>query len=159
MQTSRKLSDVALRFADDDDMLSFESQLDKGGGLGIHPRTDRNGNSVRDWSRFHQKAMNELSRRLRASKDTAEPMELGRLSIRSKENLREPAACLALFFLFSDIQQSTDSFLAEKAAHYWRLAGTMIDAESTQLDYDVDNSGNQDDMEKAMSFPARTIRG
>ena len=155
----RGSADVTLRFASDDDMLSFESKLDLGNGNGIYPRTDRNGNPVRDWERFHQKAMNELARRLRARKATAEPFELGRLDPRSKDRLREPAACLALFFLFSDIQQSNDPFLADKANHYWRLAGSMIDAESEQLDYDVDTSGTIDEIEKNQNFPSRIMRG
>lgn len=155
----RNSADVTLRFATDDDLLSWESKLDIGGGNGVFPRTDRNGNPVRDWDRFHQRGMNELSRRLRSRKDTAEPMELGRLDPRSKDRLRDPAACFALHFLFVDVQQSDDTFLSGKAQYYWHLAGDMLEAESLQLDYDSDNNGVTDELEKNQPFPVRFIRG
>lgn len=153
------LGDVSLRFASDDDMLSWESKLDIGNGNGIWPRTDKAGNKIRDWNRYHQRAMNELARRLRSAKDTAEPFELGRIGMRSRAFLRDPAACLALHFLFVDAQQSDDPFLSGKAEYYWRMAGNMIDAETEQLDYDADNNGTIDDIEKNQPFSPRVIRG
>lgn len=155
----RNSADVTLRFATDEDLLGWESKLDLGNGNGIAPRTDRSGNKIRDWDKYLQRGMNELSRRLRSRKDTAEPMELGRLDPRSKDRLRDPAACFALHFLFVDLQQSDDSFLAGKADYYWRLGGTTLESESLQLDYDSDNSGTTDAPEKNQPFPSRFIRG
>lgn len=155
----RSSADVTLRFASDEDMLSFESKLDIGNGNGIAPRVDKTGKKVRDWDRYHQKAMNEIARRLRSRKGTAEPFELGRLDPRSRDRLREPAACFALHYLFVDQEQSADPFLSSKAELYWRKADTMFEAESVQLDYDVDRSGTTDEIEKNQPFPNRVIRG
>lgn len=155
----RNSADVTLRFANEEDLLNWESKLDLGNGSGVFPRTDRNGNKVRDWEKYLQRGMNELSRRLRSRKDTAEPMELGRLDPRSKDRLRDPAACFSLHFLFVDMQQSDDTFLTGKADYYWRLGGSMLESESLQLDYDSDNSGTIDVDEKNQSFPSRFIRG
>lgn len=150
---------IALRFAVDEDMLEFESKLDQGNGNGIAPRTDRNGNPVANWDRYHQKAMNQIDRMLRGRGDTAEPSQLGQLSARSKARLRECAACFAIHFLFVDKSQSDDPFLADKASHYWKMATSMFDSESINLDYDSDNSGSIDSFEKNQPFGARVIRG
>lgn len=152
-------ADVALRFADDDDMLRFESKLDLGNGNGIAPRADKTGKTIRSWERFHQSAMNEINRRLRSRKATSEPFELGRLDPRSRERLREPAACFALHYLFVDQEQSADPFLSGKAELYWRKGDAMLEAESEQLDYDIDRSGTTDEIEKNQPFPNRVIRG
>lgn len=152
-------SDVPLRWADDEALLKFESRLDLGNGNGMWPRTDKTGKKIRDWDRYHQLAMNEMARRLRSSKDTAEPFELGRVGSRSKEFLRDPAACFALHFLFRDAMQDGNEFFAERAEYYWRYAGTMLDAEAEQLDYDIDRSGKIDEIEKNQPFNSRVIRG
>lgn len=157
----RGLADVTLRFASDDDLLSLESKLDSGNGNGIWPRQDKTGKELHPWDRYHQEAMNELARRLRARKGTSEPFELGRLDPRSKDKLRPAAANLALHYLFIDADNAGDlnGFFARKAAHYWERGGSILEAESSQLDYDVDNSGTTDEIEKNQPFPMRFIRG
>lgn len=152
--------DIALRFASDDDLISFEANLDDGKGNGIWPRVDRNGNLVRNWDTHHQKAMNHLSRSLRARRGTAEPLELGRLDQRSKDQLREPAACLALHYLFMAADNTDgEGYLAKRASYYLDTGLGMIDAESMSIDYDSDNSGSVDSMEKSRPMPMRFVRG
>src|SRR5690349_1050238 len=123
--------DIALRFANDDDLLSYESNLDDGQGNGIWPRADRDGNSIRSWDSHHQKAMNHLSRALRAAKGTGEPFELGRLDPRSKDRLREPAACLALHYLFMAADNTdAEGYCSKRAEYYLTTAQGMITTES-----------------------------
>ena len=156
-----KLGDEKLRFAEDQDLLNLESKLDDGKGGGIWPRHDKMGKPLHPWDHYHQEAMNELARRLRSRKDTAEGLELGRLDPRSKDRLRPAAACLALHFLFVDADNSGDAsgFSTRKADYYWVRGGAIVDSEANSLDYDADNSGAVDDIEKNQPFPTRFIRG
>jgi hypothetical protein len=152
--------DIALRFADDADLLSFESNLDDGKGNGIWPRVDRAGNFVRSWDTHHQKAMNHLSRSLRSRRSTGEPMELGRLDQRSKDRLREPAACLALHYLFMSADNTDgEGYCATRAAYYLDTARGMIDTEAMSLDYDSNNDGAIDGSEINRPMPVRFVRG
>jgi hypothetical protein len=152
--------DIALRFANDDDLVAFESNLDDGMGNGIWPRTDRTNNFIRSWDAHHQKAMNHLSRSLRSRRGTGEPLELGRLDQRSKDRLREPSACLALHYLFMAADNTDgEGYLAKRASYYLDVGLGMIDTESMSLDYDADNSGSVDETEKNRPMPTRFIRG
>ncbi|HJU24189.1 MAG TPA: hypothetical protein VJ891_16925 [Casimicrobiaceae bacterium] len=154
-------SDVKLRFAHDDDLMKFEPLLDRGGGKGLWPRTDDRGQVIRSWDVHHQLAMNHLERMLRSSKEAPEVFEIGRLSLRSQERLRECAACLALHYLYVAADQMGDEngYLARKAEHYKQLAVQMYNAEALQLDYDVDNDGIINDTEKNQPFTKKFIRG
>lgn len=142
-------------------MLRLESKLDDGKGNGMWPRADKGGNKLHDWSRYLQEAANETARRLRSMKSTAEPFELGRLEAKSKDRLRPVVTCFALHFLFVDADNSGDQggFFSRKASYYWERAADILEAESPQLDYDIDNSGTIDDIEKNQPFVARVTRG
>ncbi len=140
----------------DDDLLNFEPNLDQ-----TWPRLDRQGNVKRDWSTQRLLASHEIERRLRGRKDTTEPFEIGRLSDRSKDSLRTCAASLALHYIFvaGDTQGDETGFFARKARLYWEKADAYFETASLSLDYDVDNSGDVDDLEKNQPFPIRFIRG
>lgn len=150
---------VRLRFAGDDDLLMFEGGLDDGQGNGFWPRTDAEKNKIREWSRYHQAAMNELDRRFRVKWSTAEPFEAGLLDPRAQGRLRDAAAYLALHFLFTDINREGNPFYQEKASWYWARANDVVDAESVKLDYDSDRSGTTEEIEKNQPFVTRVIRG
>ncbi len=153
-------TDVRQRFADDDDLLRYESTLDEGEGKGVWPRKTKQGHEWHGWAKYHLEAMNELDRRLRARKGQAEQFEIGRLSMRSRDRLRPVAAFLALHFLFVDADQNNDQRLANKASYYWERAASVLEAECTSgLDYDSDRSGTFDQAEKEQPFPTRLIRG
>lgn len=145
-----------LRFASDSDLLRYEPNIDQ-----IWPRTDEEGNAKNDWDVQHELAMLEIERVYQARKGTAERFELGRIGKRDQLRLREPAACLALHFIYvaADTQGDADGFFARKAAHYWQRAESMLDAISITLDYDTDNSDVIDPIEKDQPFPTRFIRG
>lgn len=150
--------DITIRFASDGDLLSFEDFLDDGKGNGFWPRTDVNGNRIRDWSRFHQSAMNELDRRFRVKWSQSEPFELGLLDPRAQGRLRDAAAYLALHFLFVGINREGNVFYAEKASWYWARANDVIDAESVKLDYDSNRDGLSEE-DKNQPFSTRIVRG
>lgn len=153
-------SDIALRFADDADLLSFEANLDDGKGNGIWPRVERTGNAIRSWDIHHQKAMNHLSRSLRSRKGTGDPLELGRLDQRSKDRLREPAACLALHYLFMAADNTDgEGYCGKRAAYYLESAQGMIDTEAMTIDYDFNNDGVVDGAEINRPMPMRFVRG
>lgn len=150
---------VGVILSDDDDMLEKESTLDQGGGNGIWPRTNRQGGEIRSWRKYHQQASNHVQRNLRARKDTAEPFELGLLDPRSLMRLREPATHFALYYAFMDMDRPGDPFYRDKARDHVEMGQSMLDMESTQLDYDSDRSGSIDESEKSQPFPNRLIRG
>lgn len=152
------LGDEPLRFATDEDLLRLEPNLDDGKGNGIWPRVTAQGKRLRTYEPHHQEAMNELARRLRSRKGTAEPFELGRLDPRSQGRLRPAAANLALHFLLMAASNGNVD-IERKAFHYWDRGGSLLDAEITMLDYDLDRSGTVSDDEKNQPFPARVIRG
>ena len=152
-------TDVRHRFADDDDLLRYESSLDDGAGKGVWPRKKKTGHEWHLWDRYHQEAMNEIERRLRSRKGTAEGFEIGRLSMRSRDRLRPVAAYLALHFLFVDADQNNDARLSDKASYYWERASSVLDMEAMMLDYDTDRSGTFTQAEKEQPFPTRMIRG
>lgn len=156
-----RTTDERLRFAADEDMLRIQSDLDKGNGNGIWPRVDKSGKPIRTWEKYHQLAMNEIARRFRARKGTVEPFELGRMDKRSQDRFWECAACFALHFLFMDAENTGDpnGYHARRAAYYWDRAGSIFEAESIQVDYDLDRSGTVGENEKSQPFPARVIRG
>lgn len=161
MDSFNQAGDAAVRFADDDDLLRMESKLDDGRGNGMWPRMDKTGRELHGWSNYHSEAMNEIGRRLRARKGTAESFELGRLDPRTRYRLRPAAACFALHFLFIDADNSGDvsGFFARKADYYWHRAGSILEAESVAMDYDSDGNGTTDQIEKDQPFPNRFIRG
>jgi hypothetical protein len=145
-----------LLFADQSDMLRFYRNLDK-----LFPRVDAGGNIKYDWNVELRKAMDELERRMNARKDVPERFELGRIGIRDQQRLRDPVACLAIYFLFigDDSHGDMDDFYRVKADQFERLAQGMIEAVALQMDYDSDNSGVIEDIEKDQPFPTRFIRG
>ncbi len=147
----------AIRFAEDADVLRFYPDIEK-----YWPRTDKKtGLPKRDWNVQHQLAMDEIERRLRARKSTSEPIELGRLGIRTKERLRDCAACFALYFMFTAMDTHGDEtgFFSGKATSFLRMAEDRLEDESIIMDYDADNSGTIDDSEKNQPLPQRFIRG
>lgn len=145
-----------LLFAEQADMLRFYRNLDK-----LFPRVDAGGNVKYDWNVELRKAMDELERRFNARKDLPERFELGRIGIRDQQRLRDPVACLAIYFLFlgDDSHGDQSDFYRDKADQFDRLAQNMIEAVSLQMDYDSDNSGVVEDIEKDQPFPTRFIRG
>lgn len=153
--------DSALLWTSDEEMLRLEPNLDDGKGNGIWPRRTAQGKQLRDWRVHQTEAMNELARRLRVRKTTAEPFQLGQVDPRSQHRLRPVATALALHFLFvaADSNGDTTGFFSRKASHYWERAGSLLEAEAVMLDYDADNSGTVDDTEKSQPQPMRVIRG
>lgn len=147
---------IALRFATDDDCLLVEPSIET-----IWPRTDARGAFIRSWDQQHLLGMKELERRLRATQDTPQRFELGRLSPRSHEQLRDCAAAFTLHFIYVAAQTSgdPDQFLERKASYYWRRAEALFEAERSSLDYDTDYSGDFGTTEQNQPFPPRMIRG
>ena len=145
-----------LLLADESDMLRWYPDLDS-----LFPRVDAKGNPKHSWRTELQKATDELERRLNTRKDLPERLELGRIGIRDQQRLKDPVACLALYFLFlgGDAHGDSSGFYANKASQFDRLANGMIEGVSLQMDYDSDNSGAIDDIEKNQPFPMRFIRG
>lgn len=151
--------EIHLRFATDDDLTSYEGELDDGNGNGFWPRTDKDGNTIRSWDKYHGNAMKTLDRKMRTKWSTAEPFELGLLDPRAKGRLRDPAAWYALYFLFVDINREGSEFYVSKANLYWSMANEAVDAESVKLDYDSDRSGTTEEIEKNQPFVSRVVRG
>jgi len=142
---------TGIRFASDSDIEEFEPTFGK------HvPKT--NGS----WERLHKMAMEEIEARLRARRDQPDQFELGRVGLRSRDNLRRVAAWLAIHFGYvaSDDQSgSDDNFFARKASYYWQRAGGTLDAEAAALDYDLSNDGNIGKDEEQRPFVRRILRG
>lgn len=148
-----------LWFCSEDDMSRQDPKLDLGNGNGIWPRTDKAGKPLHDWTTCIRRGMNELNRRLRGKKSTTEPFELGRLDPRSKARLRDAATAFSLHYAYRDANRTMSPELAEEAGYWWRMGGDWLDAESIQLDYDLDRSGEITDDEKNQPFINRLIRG
>lgn len=150
------MSVLNLRFSTDEDLLRYEPNLDQ-----IWPRKTRSGDQLRNWDVQHRLAAEEIERRLRAGKSTAEPIELGRLGARTKERLRDPSACFALHYIFvaADTAGDETGYFSKKSNYYMDKATEMLEAEEIQMDYDIDNSGTIDDFEKNQPMPTRFIRG
>lgn len=140
----------------DEDLLRYEPNLDE-----HWPRKDRAGNVKRDWSVQRKLAAEEIQRRFRSRRNTAEPFQLGRMSERSKEELRSVASYLALHYIYiaADTQGDADHFYARKAEHYMKRADDVLDEMATAVDYDADNSGTIDKIEEQMPMGSRFIRG
>lgn len=142
---------------DDSDLLKFEPNLED-----IWPRKDRrSGEPKRDWRGQIVLASQEIERRLRARNVTAERFELGRVSLRTKDELRDACANLALFYIFvaADTQGDASGFFARKASLYSGRADAMIDGVAQMIDYDVDNDGTISSSETNQPMPSRVIRG
>lgn len=140
----------------DDDLLALFPRLDD-----IWPRQNDDGSARFDWSVHHDQAAKFIERRLRATKSVPERFQMGRLSPRSKEDLREAAACLALSFIFRSADtQGDDLGYYDRNAKYFEHRGiaALTDA-SMLLDYDVDNSGDFGAAELQQPFPVRLVRG
>ena len=139
-----------LRFATDADILGFESTFEK-------HRPKENGS----WDRWHQQAMDEIEARLRLHRATPDQLELGRVGLRSRENLRRVAAWFAIHFAYldADWQNPNASFFKRKADYYFQRAVDTLEAEAIALDYDVNNDGDVDASEYQRPFPTRIIRG
>ncbi len=95
---------MALRFCDESDLLRYENKLDD-----IRPRLDLDGNKINDWNIQIDLAMDEVTRRLRNHKDVPEQFEIGRVGIRTRKQLRDAVACLALHFLFVAADPQSDT--------------------------------------------------
>ena len=142
--------------SDDEDLLRYEPNLDE-----HWPRKDRNGNVKRDWSVQHKLAAEEIQRRFRLRRATAEPFQLGRVSERTRLELRPVATFLALHFIFvaADSQGDASGFFAKKADLYLAKASLLFDGVATTVDYDTDNDGKTDRDEEQQPYPMRVIRG
>jgi hypothetical protein len=147
---------VKLRFASDDDCLRYEPSLDS-----VWPRTDKSGNVLHDWDVQHQIAMDEIDRRLRARKDVPEQFELGRVGLRSREQLRDCAARLALHYIFvaADTQGRADDYYSRRASYHYEGATAILNDVAMAIDYDLDNSGDVDNSEKNQPFQPIFYRG
>jgi len=149
---------MAARFklSNDDDLLALFPRLED-----IWPRLNPDGSSRNDWSIHHDAAANYIERRLRATKAVPERFQLGRLSPRSKEDLREAAACLALSFIFrsADTQGDETGYYDRNAKHFEHRGVAALTDAAMLLDYDVDNSGDFGAAELQQPFPTRLIRG
>lgn len=147
---------AAFTLCDDDDLLTREPNLDQ-----VWPRKDSRGNLKNDWKVQRLEASQRIERHLRARRTTQEPFQLGQLSQRSREDLRECAKLYALFYVFmaADTQGDETGFFARKQRLYLAEADASLDAESTRMDYDSDNSGTIDEADKQQPFPTRFIRG
>lgn len=142
-----------LRLSNDDDLLLFMPDFDV-----TYPKENNS------WDRLHRLAAEEIERRLRARKVNNEPLELGRLGIRSKERLRSAAAAFALHYGYLSKNQigsgGPDSDFVPYMAETWlRKAVGMLEDEMPALDYDENNSGTIEDSEKNRPFPTVLIRG
>lgn len=147
---------ASFRLSTDDDLLAFFPRLDE-----IWPRQNPDGTPRNDWSVHHDEAARFIERRLRATKSVPERFQLGRLSPRSKGDLREASACLALSYIFrsADTQGDDTGYYDRNSRHFEaRGIGALNDA-ALLLDYDVDNSGTFDSSETQQPFPVRLIRG
>lgn len=144
------------KLSDDDGLLKREPRLED-----IWPRLNPDGSTRYDWSVHHEDAAGFIERRLRATKAIPDRFQLGRLSPRSREDLREAAECLALSFIFTaaDTQGDDSGYYSRKAKHYEHRGLAALTDASLLLDYDVDNSGDFAESEKQLPFPTRLIRG
>lgn len=144
------------KLSTDDDLLRIEPRLEE-----IWPRLNPDGTVRYDWSVHHDAAANYIERRLRATKSVPERFQLGRLSPRSKEDLRDAAAYLALSFIYTaaDTQGDDSGFYERKHKQYEARGIAALTDASLMLDYDVDNSGEFDGSETQQPFPIRLIRG
>lgn len=147
---------TTIKLSDDDGLLKREPRLDD-----IWPREFDDGTPRYAWDVHHADATQFIERRLRATKAVPERFELGRLSPRSQEDLREAAECLALSFIFiaADTQGDETGYYARKAKHYEARGLAALADASLLLDYDVDNSGDFGAAERQQPFPTRIIRG
>lgn len=141
---------------DDDDLIKLFPKLED-----LWPRFDSEGNVVRDWRVQHRLASTLIERRLRAAKAVPERFDLGRLSPRSLEDLREAAACFAVALILraADSPGDDSGFIDRNAKHFEAQALAALNDVSLLLDYDVDNSGDVSKAEAQQPFPVRMIRG
>ena len=147
-----------LRFCEERDLLRLEPRV----AVLVPFRDADTGEILNDIRDQLQSAMNEVDRQLRGRRSTVEPFELGRLSIRSQENLRDATAAFWLHFIFLTAQTddpNPESILAKKAQFWWERANQWLDLESSQLDYDLTRDGLIDEQDKNQPFPRRMIRG
>jgi hypothetical protein len=135
----------------DEDVLNIYANAEN-----IWPRTDHS------WEPFHRDAALTIERKLRASKSLdARRFELGRLSIRSKEDFREAATCFVLSYIFRNAAPAsdTDKFYLGMSDYYKSRAEAAYADAALSLDYDYDNNGEFDDSEQLQPSPVRLIRG
>lgn len=150
------MSYTGVLLSDDEDVLRYEPNMDE-----HWPRKDRSGNPRRDWSVQHHLAAEEVQRRFRMRKTMAEPFELGRVSERSRAELKQVATHLALHFMFvaADSAGDANGFYAKKASYYLAQADETFEGAALAIDYDTDNSGSMDRTEEQQPAPTRFIRG
>lgn len=142
--------------SNDADLLALEPRLED-----IWPRKNPDGSTRYDWRIHHEAAASWIERRLRATKATPDRFQLGLLSPRSREDLREAAACLALSFIFisADTQGDETGYYARKMKHYEARGVASFTDCSMLLDYDIDADGMFTAQDQQQPFPCRLIRG
>jgi hypothetical protein len=140
----------------DDDLLRLEPRLED-----IWPRTNPDGSARFDWRAHHEASSAWIERRLRASKATPDRFQLGQLSSRSREDLREASACIALSFIFmsADTQGDDTGYYARKMKHYEARGIAAYTDAALLLDYDTDGDGIFGPNDQQQPFPQRLIRG
>lgn len=150
-----------VRLSTDGDLLQYESKLDD-----YIPREqeDQNGHitMLNDWDRIgHMNAAEEIERRLSARRAIHPRVEIGRLSIRSKEDFRTCASWFAIHFLYNDADNRGDpsGFFYRKSRYYLDRAGAEFDRVAVMVDYDRDSSDTIDSGEENQPFPAVFLRG
>lgn len=148
---------MGLRFCEPDDLLLYEHDLDS-----VFPRVDKNGNPRHDWTRYIELAMTQIHRDLRSRRTYREPIELGRIGLRSRANLKEPCVWWTLVFIFNNLN-TTDwqpgGVYETKQRQYERWARDALDAEAVALDYDESGDGTIDEAETQRPMPALFLRG
>jgi hypothetical protein len=147
----------AIRFCSDDDLIFHEPNLDE-----VFPRFDADGNRLRDWDDQITAAMNWLWRNLNSRKSQPEPIELGRIGLRSQEDLREPVAFYAIHLVYyhADTQGGEGDYYDRRSRKRLRDAQDALAAVVAHgLDYDQGNDGTIHDTDKQRPAPPRVIRG
>lgn len=147
---------LGIRLSVDEDLLRLEPSLNES-----FPRLDREGGFIRDWGVQHGLAVEEIDRRFRVRKDVSEQFEIGRLGLRTQEQLRTCAAAFALHYIFlaADTQGDPTGYFARKAAHYYKRAGEVFEAVAILVDYDFDGDGTIDADGLNQPFSRVFVRG
>jgi hypothetical protein len=150
------MSSTKLRFASDQDLVRFEPRINE-----VWTKLDSSGNVLNNWDIAHGNAMDEIDRKMRARKDVPEQFELGRVGFRTREQLRDCAAHLALhyIFVFADGDGAPDAFYPRRAAYHREMAMEILNEVSLMIDYDLDNDGAINEIEKSQPFPVSFVRG
>lgn len=141
--------------SDDQGLLRYEPKLDD-----TTPRVDKAGKVLNSWKGFHELAVIEIIRWLRARKDVWQRFDWACVGLRSREGLAEVACCLALYFLYNAANvQAANGYLQSKRDYYYSRALDLFEQETQMIDYDQNYSGKIEDGEQNQPMPSRFIRG